>query len=151
MLLQIGSYMHTCNHTIPWILWAFAAAVQQPGALLHLRRPPESTKPWSKICCQLQQPCADKLNFAVERQAGRTCHDERYEISLLPYCCGVRTVCSEQIRSLIKPVLLSRWQTRKGRAAVLLRFALTMSKTNVCAATVDMTLPDAVSLGLTTF
>jgi len=95
-----------------WVWCAFAAAVQQPGALLHLRRPPESTKSWSKICRQLQQPCADKLNFALERQAGRTWHDGYYEILLLPYCCGVKTVCFEQIRSLIRSVLFSRWRRR---------------------------------------
>ena len=97
----------------------------------------KAAKPGLKICCQLQQPCADKLKFALERHAGRTCHDEHYEILLLPYCCGVRTVCSEQIRSLINSVLFSRWQTRKGRAVVLHRF--TLNKWFVCVVTVDMT------------
>ncbi len=137
MLLQTGSHMYTCKRTLSWVWWAFAASVQQPGALLHLRRPPESSKAWFKICCQLQQPCADKLKFALERHAGRTCHDEHYEILLLPYCCGVRTVCSEQIRSLINSVLFSRWQTRKGRAVVLHRF--TLNKWFVCVVTVGMT------------
>ena len=108
MLLQIGSHMYA----IPWVWWAFAASVAQPGALLHLRRPPESTKPWSTICHQLQQPCADKMHFALEHQAGRTCHEKRCEMLLLPYCCGVSADCSEQIRSLIKSVVLSRWQIR---------------------------------------
>ena len=62
--------MHTCKHTLPWVYWGFAASVQQPGALLHLRRLPESTKLWSKICRQLQQPCADKLNFAWNVRQG---------------------------------------------------------------------------------
>ena len=36
-------------------------------------------------------------SLVLELQAGRTCHDQCYEISLLPYCCGVRP--SAQSRS----------------------------------------------------
>ncbi len=43
-----------------------ATAGQQPGALLHLRGLPESTKAGSKFCCLLQQSCADLLFFVLK-------------------------------------------------------------------------------------
>jgi len=47
-----------------------ATASQQLGALWHLRSLPESTKAGSKICCQLQQSCADVLIFVLKDHRG---------------------------------------------------------------------------------
>ncbi len=68
------------------------------------------------------------LPLALSRLSGRTSCDGRNETSLLPYRCGVRTECSKPKRSLIRSVLFSRWQARKGSAPVLLRCILTSTQ-----------------------